>query len=148
MKIISSGFIIRCKDGKYLLGKADSHSEPYCWTVFKGGVETNEALIDTAIRELKEETGIDVISDNRLNQNISTNPIYHYSMRHKDVYLYLLSDHSGALDNFEPNCSSYTESGRPEISEYKRFTIDELESNIFPSQRGIIDMLKKINWEK
>lgn len=148
MKIISSGFIIQCKDGKYLLGRADGHSDPYCWTVFKGQQEPNETLIDTAIRELKEETGISVVSDHRLNRNISTNYVHTYSMKRKDVYLYLLFDKEGVLDSFELKCSSFMKNGRPEICEYRRFSLDELERHIFPSQRGIIDVLKKISWEK
>ena len=148
MKDISSGFIVECKDGRFLLGRADAHEEPYCYTVFKGKQEINETLIDTAIRELKEETGIDVVSDHRLNKNISTNYVHTYSMKRKDVYLYLLCDKEGVLDSFEPKCSSFMENGRPEICEYRRFNLDELERNIFPSQRGIIDVLKKISWEK
>jgi len=141
-KIISSGFVVKGKDGRYLIGRADGHSEPYCFTVFKGGTEANENLMDTAIRELKEETGIDIANDHRLNRNISTNPIFSYSLRHKDVFLYLLNDIEGVLTDFKFSCSSFWIDDKPEISEYKWVTLKEMRSMIFPSQRGVVDKLE------
>jgi 8-oxo-dGTP pyrophosphatase MutT (NUDIX family) len=143
MKKISVGFIVRGKDGKFLLGRAEGHRKPYEWTVFKGQQEDGEDLITTAIRELKEETGIDINIDNRLNKNISTNYVFMYEMQHKDVYLYMLDDVEGALDNFKFHCSSnWGEEQVPEISDYRWFDLDEMEYYIFPSQRRMIDMLK------
>lgn len=143
-KETSAGFIIRGKDGRYLLGKATKHADPFCWSVFKGSQENNEELINTAIRELKEETGIDIAVDERLNRNISTNYIYSYHLRHKDVYLFLLQDVEGALDNFNFKCSSFWgENNLPEIEDWQWFTLDEMDNNIFPSQRGVAEMLRK-----
>jgi 8-oxo-dGTP pyrophosphatase MutT (NUDIX family) len=146
-KTISSGFVVRAKDGRYLLGKSEGHSGPACWTIFKGGQEGEETLIDTAIRELKEETGIDVIHDHRLNKNISTNPIYEYSLRHKDVYVFILDDVEGVLDTFQFNCSSFWSDGKPEIMDYKWYTIEEMKDHIFYSQRGLLDKLESM-WRK
>ena len=144
-KIISSGFVVKGKDGRYLIGRADGHSEPYCFTVFKGGTEANENLMDTAIRELKEETGIDIANDHRLNRNISTNPIFSYSLRHKDVFIYMLTDIEGVLDSFQFTCSSFWAENRPEISDYKWFTLEEMRQNIFPSQRGLLEKLQRMD---
>lgn len=143
-KVISSGFVVKSRDGRYLLGKADGHTEPYCWTVFKGQQENAETLIDTAIRELKEETGIDIIADHRLNKNISTNPIFSYSLRHKDVYLFMLNDSEGALTDFAFSCSSCWQGDKPEISDYKWLDLKDMRSLIFPSQRGLVDKLERM----
>ena len=143
-KVISSGFVIKGKDGRYLVGRADGHAEPYCWTVFKGGQEEAETLMDTAIRELKEETGIDISADHRLNRNISTNPIFSYSLSHKDVFLYMLYDIEGALTDFNFNCSSFWTESRPEIAEYQWVTLEEMRNMIFPSQRGLVDKLEQM----
>lgn len=148
MKDISCGFIIKGKDGKYLLGKADLHEEPYCYTVFKGKQEESETFMDTAIRELKEESGIDISTDHRLNRNISTNPVFTYSLRHKDVYLYMLYDTEGALNDFNFTCSSFWSENRPEISGYRWFTLEEMRNNIFPSQRGLVDKLERMEESK
>jgi 8-oxo-dGTP pyrophosphatase MutT (NUDIX family) len=145
----SIGFAVRCKDGRYLLGRADGHSPPYCWTLFKGGVEGEESPIETAMRELKEETGIDVSADHRLNRNISTSHIYSYSMKTKDVFIYLLTDAEGVLDNFKFECVSFWGvDNKPEIAEYRKFSLDEIEQYIFPSQRGIIEVLRKFENKK
>ena len=142
-KIVSSGFVVLNKKGEVLLGKTDNRP-PYNFTVFKGQQEEGETLIDTAIRELKEETGIDVASDDRLNKNISTNFIYMYRLSHKDVYLFSLEDSEGALDEFEFKCDSfYGESHLPEICGYKWVSISQLNDYIFPSQRGLVKFLQQ-----
>ena len=142
-KITSAGFIVVSKDGKILLGEAESHSPPYFWTVFKGGVEAGENLLQTAIRELKEESGIDINVEERLNRNISPNPVFDYSLKHKNVYLFMLNDITGFLDNFDFKCTSYYGiNNKPEILSYRWFEVDEIIDNIFPSQRGLVDFLK------
>ena len=144
-KIISSGFIVQCKDRKFLLGKTSKKNDQYCWSIFKGGATGDESLIETAIRELKEESGIDIANDDRLNRNISTNPIYNYSIKEKNIYVFILVDREGALDDFNFFCNSYYGiSNDPEIIEYRKFELSEMHKYIFPSQRGLLEVLKKI----
>jgi 8-oxo-dGTP pyrophosphatase MutT (NUDIX family) len=122
MKIVSSGFVIQNRNGEILLGR------------------------DTAIRELKEETGIDISSDHRLNRYISSNPIYTYHLRQKDVHLFFLEDVEGALDNFEFRCDSYWgDTSQPEIDGYKWVKIENLHEYLFPSQRGLAKFLQERN---
>jgi len=148
-KIISSGFIVQCSDGKYLLGKSSKKKDKCCWTLFKGGRIENETLIETAIRELREESGIDIAKDDKLNRNISTNPIYSYSLKDKDIFVFLLVDKDGVLDKFEPFCSSfYKNNNEPEIVEYKKFDLKEMYDCILPSQRGLLEVLKRIDKNK
>jgi 8-oxo-dGTP pyrophosphatase MutT (NUDIX family) len=144
MKIVSSGFVILNRHGEILLGRVDSHSPPYQYTVFKGQQEENESLLDTAIRELKEETGINIASEHRLNRYISANPIFIYHLSKKDVYLFSLEDVEGVLDNFEFFCSSlWGNTNQPEISGYKWVKIEDLHDYVFPSQRGLASFLQK-----
>ena len=145
-RITSSGFVIELKDGSYLLGKATGHKEPHSWTIFKGGTEGEETLIDTAIRELKEESGIDVTNDDRLNKHISSAPIFSYGMSQKDVVVFLLVDVEGVLDNTTFVCNSFFHVGDkdfPEICEYGKFKLEELDKVIFPSQMGLVEELKR-----
>jgi len=148
-KIISSGFVVQCMDGKFLLGRTSKKNDQYCWTIFKGGTMENESLIETAIRELKEESGIDIAKDDRLNKNISTNYIHNYSIKDKNIYVFMLVDREGALDDFQFFCNSYYGTNNdPEIVEYRKFDLSEMHNYIFPSQRGLLDVLKRIEASK
>ena len=145
-KVISAGFIVRSKDGKYLLGKTTKYSKDACWTVFKGQQEDGESLIATATRELREESGIDILRSIDLQLSQSTSPFFSFSIKGKDVVLYLLNDEKGVLDDFEFKCRSYWGPDKnPEICEYKWCTLDEMEELVFPSQRGLVSHLKQVN---
>jgi len=143
-RTISAGFIVRSKDGKYLIGKTTKFPKKQCWTVFKGQQEEGESLIATATRELKEEAGIDICKNKELQLSQSTSPFYVFPMRDKDVILFLLNDEEGILDNYQFKCSSCWGSEKtPEICDYKWVDYEEMQELIFPSQRGIIEYLKQ-----
>ena len=142
----AAGIIIKCKDGKYLLGKATNHKEP-CWTIFKGVQEDKELLRDTAIRETKEESGIDIRSDALLLDNLTEEPIYSYHVpsTDKDVYVFMLDDKHGVLDNFKCECTSFFgEKNIPEITDFKRFSLCDLENRLFASQLGLVKALERL----
>ena len=80
--VISCGFLVKSVDDRFLLGRATGHPEPYCWSVFKGHSRKGETYLETAIRELKEESGIDILKDN-MEKYISKDPIHSYSLKKK-----------------------------------------------------------------
>lgn len=143
INVISSGFAILGKDGRILLGCTKKYNKENCWTVFKGQTEVGETLIETAIRELDEEAGINVMNDDRLNKNISTSPFFEFDIHDKRVVIYLLQDAEGVLENYEFKCRSFWSSENPEICEFQWFTLEEAKKCIFPSQRGLIDEIIK-----
>ncbi len=61
MPRVGSAVLIE-KDGKYLLGKRNKpdHSYQGVWVIPGGGVHDNETTEEAAIREIKEETGLDI----------------------------------------------------------------------------------------
>lgn len=142
----SAGFIIVNADlTKVLLGK--TFTRPKCkdhWTTFKGGVEDGEQLIDTAIRELKEESGIDIAGNRILQDSISTGVVHSYTVRDKHVSLYMLVDKAGALNDYQFKCNSFYEEGKPEIESFRWFGLDEADEKVFPSQKGMIQFLKTL----
>ncbi len=145
MNKISSGFIVRGQNGKFLLGRVRWGGKE-AWSFFKGTQEKDETLLETAIRELREESGIDINSDERLNRNISWNPIYSYTIKKsKDVFLFLLNDVTGALNNFNFKCESFWEDSKgnlhPEIIEYKWYELSEIYNVLFKSQQNVVDIL-------
>ena len=58
MKIIVGGIIE--KDGKVLLVQEKQEECYGKWNIPAGHLDCNESLIEGAIREIKEETGIDI----------------------------------------------------------------------------------------
>jgi 8-oxo-dGTP pyrophosphatase MutT (NUDIX family) len=143
-RVVSAGFVVRSKDGKYLLGKTTKYPKDQCWTVFKGQQEYGESLIATATRELKEEAGIDILRSMDLQLSQSTSPYFSFAMKDKDVVLYLLNDDKNVLKDTKFRCSSYWGPNKtPEICEYRWCTLDEMASLVFPSQRGLVEHLRK-----
>jgi 8-oxo-dGTP pyrophosphatase MutT (NUDIX family) len=142
-RVVSAGFIVRSQGGKYLMGKTTKFPKKRCWTVFKGQQEEGESIIATATRELKEEAGINILRSKNLQLSQSTTPFYSFSMKEKLVYLYLLDDTNGELNDAEFSCNSYWGKDRlPEICEHQWMTLDEMDKVIFPSQRGMVAFLR------
>lgn len=134
---IKVGVGVMIKDGnKILLGHRVSTAkdtggiyEPGSWTLPGGKQEYEETVIDTAIRETKEETDLDI----------------------SDVYVYT------ACDDFQPDkhyvtieCIANTYSGEvkvmepDKIDEWRFFDFNDLPENIYtPSKKFIIEYMKK-----
>lgn len=134
----SCGFLVRVGD-KYLLGEVNGLTCPQRYTVFKGMREEGESRIDCAIRELDEETSLATfISDN-------SEPFHSYQIKDKHVYVYLLEYPESSMESINQllKCKSEFAPGKPEISGYKYFTLDELAGALLPSQVGMIKDIPK-----
>ncbi|EKT63944.1 nucleotide triphosphate diphosphatase NUDT15 [Providencia burhodogranariea] len=59
--VVGVGVIITNKQGQILMGKRCSKHAPY-WSIFGGHVDAGESFEACAIREIKEEVGIDILS--------------------------------------------------------------------------------------
>lgn len=60
MKVVGSVII---KDGKILLAQEAYHKFRGQWSFPSGHIESGEKVIDAVIRETKEETGLDIVSE-------------------------------------------------------------------------------------
>lgn len=54
----SAGGVVVNNQGKILLREPTNHFGGYVWTFPKGGIDHKEEVMDAAVREVKEETGV------------------------------------------------------------------------------------------
>ena len=144
--VISAGFAIKSLD-QYLFGKAYSKNTAKSWAIFKGNVEKDETLLEAAIRELREESGIDA---NYFKKYIKGNkPIFSYPVKTKVVHVFMLESSSKDLQNVSLKCvSKITGTKIPEITAYSWMNLDEALNKVYPSQLGLIRFLMEQETEE
>ncbi len=131
-KIIKTGVgVMLLKDNKVLLGHRLSTIkdtggiyEPDSWTFPGGKQEYEETVIETAIRETKEETNLD-ISD----IHVYTATDEFQSDRHYVTIGVISSSYEGELIAMEPN----------KIDRWSWFDLDNLPDNIYTPSKNMID---------
>jgi putative (di)nucleoside polyphosphate hydrolase len=119
---LSAGFLILSKNSKHLLCHATKKKNDIpeqfdgCWTISKGMVEQGEGPIDAAIRELKEETGIDLLNFPQLVPNYSQKPMK-YNLKNKLVLVWLIDDKEGLIEssNIKFACTSLIDNPNPKV---------------------------------
>lgn len=124
-------FLVR--KNKILIGHPTKASG---WTIMKGRPEVNEKPVETALREFKEESGIDLTPYTNQLVFLGTEL---YKFKHKQIHAYLLKTDT---EFPEPKCESIvTDRGEPffpELDAFKWVTYDEALSLVFDSQKQLL----------
>ena len=135
-QIIKTGVgVMLLNDNKVLLGHRVNRAkdtggiyEPDSWTFPGGKQEYTETVLETAIRETKEETNLDL------------KELYVYTAtdefqpdRHFVTIGVISSSYEGELKVMEPD----------KINEWKWFDLNDLPNNIYTPSRNMIDEYKK-----
>lgn len=122
----SCGAIVINKNNKILL----VHHNAGHWDFPKGHVEEGETEEQTAIREVKEETNIDIIINNKYRYTTSYSPKENVM---KEVVYFL-------AQNIDEDKKPQLE----EVSEVKWFTLEEAMNTItYENSKEILNKLKK-----
>lgn len=122
----SCGAIVINKNNKILL----VHHNAGHWDFPKGHIENGETEEQTAIREVKEETNIDIIINNRYRYTTSYSPKENVM---KEVVYFL-------AQNIDEDKKPQLE----EVSEVKWFTLEEAMNTItYENSKEILNKLKK-----
>lgn len=151
MKPIAAGFLIRSINKLYLLGhvtQPDSYvfnPKDRLWTIPKGVINEGERLIDCALRETKEETGIDLPSIfNPFDYSIQ--PKYTITTKHKVNYIFEFWDTYGTLLDKSIKCESLIENkrfpymnGKPEIDMFIWVNKEQASQLIQDSLKGLFE---------
>ena len=128
-RVIAS--VVLKRDDKILLIKEILESNKEYWIFPGGGVEFGETLEEAAVREMKEETGLDVKITKFLGFKEAIFPNYDY---HTIIFFFLaepLSEDIILMDG---------------ILDVGYFTIDEMEElNLVKSARWLLEEIKEKN---
>lgn len=131
-KTIKTGIgIMIINDNKILLGHRTSTSkdtggiyEPDTWTFPGGKQKYEETIIETAIRETKEETNLDIKDIHIFTASDEFQPDRHYV-----TIGVISSSYEGELKTMEPN----------KIDKWSWFDLNDLPENIYTPSKNMID---------
>lgn len=135
-KIIKVGVGVMIKDGnKILLGHRSATRkdtggiyEPDTWTLPGGKQEYTETVTETAIREIKEETNLDI-----KNPEVYSVSDDFQSDRHFVTIEMITNEYSGELKIMEPE----------KEDDWQWFDLDNLPDNIYSPSKVFIEKYKK-----
>lgn len=149
-KPISAGFIVRSA-GKYLICHATQKKHfvmDYThWTISKGMVEDAETPLIAAIRELKEETGIDLRNDIDVDGLDSLVPYKILNLKYKTIYAFFIDDPTGKLQKKQLHCDSLIDNeahmlyGYPEMDNYRWVNSSVARYMVFNTHKELFDDL-------
>jgi 8-oxo-dGTP pyrophosphatase MutT (NUDIX family) len=145
----AAGFIVKSK-GQYLiahttqlLSKPDVNDGK--WTISKGSIEPGETELQAAIRELKEETNLDLVKFYKINPNAYWFNKFHN--RKRKITVFLVEDTNGILLKQPLKCNSMVANhpdtrfnGIPELDAFAWVTREEAYRMVFSSQKHLFAM--------
>ena len=131
---VGASVIVEDEQGRILLQK---RSDNHCWAYAGGSVELDEAVEDTAKRELFEETGL--IAHRLELLGVFSGKELHYVYPNGDEVsnvdiVYICKEYSGTLNRQEG-----------EVDELKFFAVDEIPDNISPPNRIPLEQWRRKN---
>lgn len=110
----------------------------------KGGLDVGEKMIDAAIRETKEEIGIDISYDMILNSDKPLEVIYYNKKKeiHKMVYLYLVKINNLSEIGLQTEIVPLTQLQLEEVDWAGFLNADEIKQKSFHRFLPLIDLIK------
>lgn len=98
----AGGIVIRFEGGRpsFVAGMRRRDRETVTWTLPKGTPDPGETTEQTAIREVREETGLDVRILGSL-PSIEYNFVQHGTRIHKTVHYFLMAPTGGSLEGHD-----------------------------------------------
>ena len=146
----SSGILVYKKENKNIKvflchpgGPYWENTHLHSWGIPKGELDENETLKETAIREFKEETNLEVDSDIKFlyTKKVSNNKLVTIFIKEKDLDLSKCKSNTFEL---EWPKDSKTINTYPENDKFEWIDIDEAYDLIFPQQQIFLNKLKEL----
>lgn len=140
MKTTCGVFVIN--PNKEILICHPTHHQIEIWSIPKGHLEDGESEVDAAIRELKEESGIDILKVSGTSVLIG-NAKYVHGKKQLFAFAYFLNNvYTGNL-----HCSSMVDMGDPnapfpEFDDFKWVKYDEAMKKLHYTQQELLKILE------
>jgi 8-oxo-dGTP pyrophosphatase MutT (NUDIX family) len=152
--ITSCGFLIESNGLVLLCHATNGFKKPlkndFKYGIPKGQIDSDETFMDTAIRELREETGLDLLD---LPHSIKVSLNYAtivYKSGKKTLKVFKVVDDTGILLKFPFVCNSmfeYKGKALPEIDSFLWVSYDVAKSICIKGQRELFDIDRQQIWK-
>ena len=129
-KLVSAGGVVYNQEGQDIEIVLCGRREPARWSLPKGAPDRGETILETAVREAQEETGLRVAVEGPIGSiNYWFVSPYNRTRYNKTVYFYLMSVKGGSTNDHDS-----------EFEEVKWFNADEaLHRLTFENEAGILN---------
>jgi 8-oxo-dGTP pyrophosphatase MutT (NUDIX family) len=154
-KVRAAGVFLVRNDGKLLIVHPTGH-KPNVWSIPKGKVDKGEMDYDAALRELHEETNVDLYM--KIGQFTIVDyvelPVQVYSHKRKELWPFVICESRSTnidFNRFDIKCNSTVpldrdwNAGKPEVDDFKWVTIDEAREVLHETQVACLDEVDKIH---
>ena len=111
-------------DNKLLVCHATGSADNNGWGIPKGKPEAGEKYIESAVREVFEETGLDFSNPEKDYYFLTEIGEFRYKSKKKKLFAWLLK--LDKLDMDSLHCDSMTSRGYPEVDAFKLLPLDEV----------------------
>ena len=111
------------------------------WSIPKGLKDKGENSLGAAVRELKEETGLDIEKLNIL--EVYPLPPVKYKKQNKILEPFLVVTDT-PLDNYLFECQTFAKDNLPEIDKWKWIGLDEITKYLHDSQHENVELIASL----
>jgi 8-oxo-dGTP pyrophosphatase MutT (NUDIX family) len=130
-KVISAGILVQVHSDGYVLGHVTNCTH---WDIFKGRQDEGETLVQTAIRECQEESGL-IFQES----DLKFLGKFDYTKK-KDIAIYITK--LDGLDISTLKCTSLLENSDPELDYYAEFSFDTMLSSVGSAMNKVLSSLE------
>lgn len=142
--IVAAGIFLVRNDNRFLVGHPTHHRATF-WSIPKGRTEDGENPVDAAIRELFEETNVNIPKYSKIH---TLSPV-NYSSGKKILHPFVLfeGENEFICDDFELKCNSFftiEDNQVPEMDAFRWITTEEAQGLLHQTQVACLDMVNEL----